>query len=328
MTPSASVSQPAGSAALARAVACPADDIALLRIEGADAESFLQGQLSGDVKALRDGDVQWTSYNSPKGRMLASLALWREREGVYGAALAADLAAAIAKRLRMYVLRAKVTITGRGDAALGVAGPAAGVAVGDALHLDVRAGRIARTDGAEAIGLPDGRVLVTGPACAAVRAALAPGDEATWRYARIAAGVPLVSAATTDQFVPQSLNFDALGGISFRKGCYPGQEIVARTHYLGRLKERLYAYRADTAAAPAAGERVFAAVVGDQPCGTVVNVAPHPEGGYALLAVVQRDAAQAEGEAVHLAAPAGVPLMPAPLPYAVPEPVPPRGRMA
>lgn len=304
------------------AVACPATDVARLRFEGPDAQAFLQGQLSSDVAALADGGVQWSSYNSPKGRMLASLALWREREGVYGAALAADLATTIARRLRMYVLRAKVTITERDDALVGVAGPSAAAAVSDALGVGLGAGRFARSGDAEVVGLPDGRLLV-----AAKNLDLPRGDASLWRYARIAAGVPLITAATTDLFVPQSLNLDALGGISFRKGCYPGQEIVARAHYLGRLKERLYAFRAD-AAEPAPGARLHAAVFGDQPCGTVVNAAPHPAGGCALLAVVQRAAAEAEGGTVHLGAPDGATLVRAALPYRVPEPEPPRNRMA
>jgi tRNA-modifying protein YgfZ len=306
-------------------LACPADDLAMLRVAGDDAEAFLQGQLSNDVKALGDGQLQRSSYNSPKGRMLASLVVWREQAGSYALLLAADLAGAIARRLRMYVLRAKASITEGSTPLLGVTGEQAGAAVRAALGVGVAPGHGVATAAAPAVlALPDGRMLVAADGDVPLPG-IASGTGEIWRYARIAAGVPLVTAATSDAFVPQALNFDALGGISFRKGCYPGQEIVARTHYLGRLKERLYAFRVDVPP-PAAGTRLFAAMFGDQACGTVVNAAADPAGGSRLLAVVQR--AAAEGEGVHLEAPAGPRLAPQSLPYPVPEPAPPRGREA
>jgi folate-binding protein YgfZ len=186
-------------------------------------------------------------------------------------------------------------------------------------------------DGVTLLGLGDGRVIIDVAAerARALHDALAVhatvGDETVWHWTRIAAGIALITAATSDRFVPQALNWEVLGGVSFQKGCYPGQEIVARMQYLGRLKERLFAFRLP-AATPAAGTRLYAASFGDQPCGTVIEAAPHPQGGAALLAVVQR--AAAEGEVVHVGAPDGVPLTPASLPYAVPEPAPARGRMA
>jgi folate-binding protein YgfZ len=309
------------------ALACPADDVALLGVAGDDAESFLQGQLSNDVKALGDGQLQWSSYNSPKGRMLASLVVWREQAGHYRLLLAADLAGAIARRLRMYVLRAKAAITEDATHLLGVTGEQAGGALRAALGAEVAPGHgVITAAGAAVLALPDGRMLVAGGPDQPLPG-VASGTGQMWRYARIAAGVPLVTAATSDAFVPQALNFDALGGVSFRKGCYPGQEIVARTHYLGRLKERLYAFHVD-APAPAAGTRLFAAMFGEQACGTVVNAADDPAGGSRLLAVVQRAAAEGEGDGVHLEAPDGPRLAPQPLPYPVPEPVPPRGREA
>lgn len=309
------------------ALACPVDDVALLGVAGDDAESFLQGQLSNDLKALGDGQLQWSSYNSPKGRMLASLVVWREEAGRYRLLLAADLAGATAKRLRMFVLRAKAAITEDATRLLGVTGEQAAVAVRAALGADVAPGHGVTTGaGAAVLALPDGRMLVAA-GTALPLPGIPAGTAEMWRYARIAAGVPLVTAATSDAFVPQALNFDALGGISFRKGCYPGQEIVARTHYLGRLKERLYAFHVD-APAPAAGARLFAAMFGEQACGTVVNAAADPAGGSRLLAVVQRGAAEGEGVHLELEAPAGPRLAPQPLPYPVPEPAPPRGREA
>jgi folate-binding protein YgfZ len=326
------------------AVVCPLDDLACLRFDGADAATFLQGQWSNDIQRLRDGTVQRSSYNSPKGRMLASLLVWRHagnESPAFEALVAADLAAGLAKRLSMYVLRAKVSVRDlSGELAwLGLAGPQSPAVVRAALGAAPEEGkarhvRMHEEDPDERpatlIGLADGRCLIGLPRAqrpilldALARDAVV-ADAGVWRWTRIATGVPQVSAATSDQFVPQMLNFDLLDGISFQKGCYPGQEIVARTQYLGRLKERLFAYRLD-GDPPAPGTRLYAAAFGEQACGTVVDASPHPGGGAALLAVVQRAVADTD---LRLGAIDGPALHSLSLPYDVPEPLPPRGRMA
>jgi folate-binding protein YgfZ len=134
----------------------------------------------------------------------------------------------------------------------------------------------------------------------------------------------VVTAATQDAFVAQTANWDLLGGVDFQKGCYTGQEIIARMQYLGRLKERTFLFHAE-ATGIAAGTRIFSAAFGDQPCGTVVNAAPAPDGGSDLVAVVQLAAVE-RGDA-RLGDPAGPRLLPLPLPYEIPVPVAPRGRI-
>jgi hypothetical protein len=314
------------------AVVSDATGLAVLRIEGEDAAAFLQGQLSNDVAALAADMAQWSSYNSPKGRMLANLRLWRDSEG-FGALISADLVAAIRKRLSMFVLRAKVRIGGLSSthAVLGIGGPDAAAAVAKHFAMPpIPDGAAASTrTQATIVGLGERRfVLVTDAAhAAAVHTDLAevatPVADDVWRWLAIDAGVPLVTAATSDQFVPQMLNWDALGGISFQKGCYPGQEIVARMRYLGRLKERLYGFRVTALREPSPGARVYGAAFGETPCGTVVNAAPSPDGGYALLAVVQVSATEAGGLA--LDATDGPALVPVPLPYMVADATPARG---
>ena len=327
----------AAFAALAQGtLVCPLPGLGSLRFDGADAGTFLQAQLSSDVGALDAGAAHWSSYNSPKGRVLANLLLWRapaDDAAGYVAVLAADLAAMIARRLSLFVLRAKVGVrhVDAGRARLGVAGPGATAALQTLLGAAPEAGGARTNDGITMVGLADGRVIVDAPAerGSALRDALtkhgAAGDEAVWRWTRVAAGIPLITAATSDQFVPQALNWEVLGGVSFQKGCYPGQEIVARMQYLGRLKERLFAFRS-AGDEPAAGTRLYAASFADQPCGTVIEAAPHPDSGAGLLAVVQRSAA--ESDMVHVAAPDGPVLTLMPLPYAVPDPAPARGRIA
>jgi len=277
--------------------------LAGLRFDGPDAAPFLHNQLSTDVEAMKAGDCGWTTYNSPKGRVLASPLLWRRGETEFIAYVPADIAEALRKRLAMYVLRAKVTVTLRtGRFLAGISGPAPFPAPAP--------GHGAIDGNTDIVALPDGRLLLDGE-----RPLEVAGDDAApahWDWLGIRAGVPQITQATQDLFVPQTANFDLVGGIHFRKGCYPGQEIVARMQYLGRLKERTHAFHAD-ADPPAAGSRL---VAGEDNVGTVVNAAPSPGGGSDLLAVVNLAAFDAGG--LRLAD--GAALTPIALPYAVPVP--------
>jgi folate-binding protein YgfZ len=315
--------------------ACRLPHLGSLCFEGPDAPTFLQGQLSSDLGQLGPGRLQRSSYNSPKGRVLADLVLWRsaqDREAVH-ALVAADLAPATAKRLAMFVLRAKVRVTDATTARvrLGVGGADAPAVVLRALGARPEHGSVVVHDDTALLGLPDGRVIVeveVARADAVLKALAAhaeTADPGAWLAADVRAGVPLVTAVTSDQFVPQALNLDVLGAVSFRKGCYPGQEIVARMQYLGRLKERLFAFGVDTPA-PNPGTRLYAPTFGDQPCGTIVTAAPAAGDASRVLAVVQRAAVDA-GD-VHLGALDGPALSALPLPYDVPEPAAPRGRIA
>lgn len=317
------------AAARHSAVVADLAPLGLLEIAGTDAEPFLQGQLSNDVKALGPTGCQYTSYNTAKGRMLANFVLWRPAPTTFRALLAGDVAADVAKRLRIYVLRSKVTVADRSAETfrLGIGGPSASTAVQSAFGVAPQPFALADVDGGTLLGLPGRRWVVVGDVDQreAVTSRLTrharPVGFPVWSWLTIDSGVPLIGAATQDQFVAQTANWDILGGVNFQKGCYPGQEIVARTRYLGRLKERLFAFHAG-AAEVAAGTRVYSTVFGDQPCGTVVNAAPAPEGGTDLLAVVQITAADARD--VRLAAPDGERLATRALPYAIPAPPPPR----
>jgi tRNA-modifying protein YgfZ len=324
-------------AAAESAFVAPLAALAAVRIDGEDAREFLQNQLSSDVYALSAGNSQWSSYNSPKGRMLASLRLWRDpgASDGFGALLASDMAASISKRLSTFVLRAKARISNQSmtHALIGVGGPRAAEVIATTFSISPSPdGASAIADGdATAVGLGDGRfVIVTAAArAAALRADIAkvavPADEGVWRWLSIHAGAPFVTASISDQFVPQMLNWDALGGVSFQKGCYPGQEIVARMRYLGRLKERLYGFHVATDSEPPPGMRLYGSAFGATPCGTVINAAPAPDGGCDLLAVVQ--IAAVEAGPLTLGIEDGPPLVRVALPYAVPENESPRGRL-
>lgn len=313
------------------AVVADASSLGAIAIAGPDSADFLQGQLSNDVKKLQPGHGQWTTFNSPKGRMLATPFLVREPDGDgYLAILARDLVEPLRKRLSMFVLRAKVRIAALPDSVvLGIGGPGAADAVKAAFGATPDGSTVAAQGDVRIVHWPDGRFVVVAPepaaraAFEALSAHATPAGAQVWAWLGVRAGVPMITAATQDLFVAQTANWDALGGLDFRKGCYTGQEIVARTQHLGRLKERLFAFRT-AAELPSPGTRLYGAPFGDQAAGTVVDSAPDPEGGARFLAVAQ---IQAAGEGtMAIGAPDGSPATREPLPYDVPDPAPPRGR--
>ncbi|WP_020650140.1 CAF17-like 4Fe-4S cluster assembly/insertion protein YgfZ [Solimonas variicoloris] len=276
-------------------------ELAWLRVSGADAETFLQGQLSNDVRRLSAGQAQLSSYNSPKGRMLAVLHLVRSGDDIL-IELPRAIADATLARLKMFVLRAKVAIAPADDLdALALIGDDA-PAMMPFFKLPVPAAPLQCLRD-EARGLTVVRRLgrltrftVLGPreAIAALRAqipeAMREPEGLLWRRADIDCGIPVVLPETRDHFVAQMANLDLLGGISFDKGCYTGQEIVARLHYLGQLKRRLFTARID-GPAPAPGTAVHAA--GEtQAVGEIVDAVPAGDGAVASL-VLQLGALEA-----------------------------------
>ena len=317
------------------AVRCDLTPLALLEIAGLDATAFLNGQLSIDVNGLAAGSCRHASFNSPKGRMLATLVLWRldAEPPIYRMMLPADIADAVRKRLSMYVLRSKVTLAdvSADHIRIGIGGPRAPDAMRAALDCCPMPFTAARAGAATVLALPGPRYVVVAPISEGealsrtLRNHVPSADFAVWRWLTIRAGVATVGAATQDAFVAQTANWDLLGGVDFNKGCYTGQEVVARMQYLGRLKERAFLFHADEPAI-AAGTRLYSSVFGEQACGTVVDAAPAPGGGSDLVAVVQLAAAE-RGD-VRLGNVAGPAVIALPLPYEIPAPAAPRGRIA
>jgi tRNA-modifying protein YgfZ len=327
---------PVGELAAARdaAVLCDLAPLASLAVAGPDAAAFLQGQMTNDVETLVVGASQFSAWCSPKGRVLANFLLRRVAEDSFELLLPVSLSEPIRKRLSMFVFRSRVTLADASDATvrLGAGGPTAATHLAAAFGAVPALHRSTAIEGGTLIALPGGRfVACVVPEGAPVlwqrlsAAALCAAGFPCWQWLTVRAAVPVITPPTQDQFIPQMLNLDALDGVSFRKGCYTGQEIVARTQYLGRLKERLALAHAD-AAPPPAGTRIFAAAFGDQPCGTVVNAAAAPGGGVDLLAVAQ-SAAIASG-ALRLGAADGPVASVLPLPYPLPAASEPRGRIA
>ena len=301
-------------------IVVPLLHLGVLQFSGEDAETFLQGQLTCDVTSIGTFRGTHGAYCSPKGRMLANFLLWREDSG-FLMALSRDIVAATLKRLSMYVLRSRVKVLDASESVVlhGVAGPQASAAVRE-LFADVpqRPNGLVRRDGiGTAIILADGRYVLASTEfnAPALRqhlvGSLRPADPRVWRWLDIRNGVPLVTAATQDRLVPQMANLEVLGGVSFDKGCYTGQEIVARTQHRGMVKRRMFL--ANVAAAAAAGDELYSEDLGDQAAGLVVNAESSPDGGCDLLAVVQNESR--ERSTVHLGSLGGPALRFLALPY-------------
>lgn len=308
------------SAARDGAVAAPLADLGLIRATGEDAGVFLHNLLTNDIKGIAPGGARFAGFCTPKGRLLALFLIWREGED-FLLMLPREILPAMLKKLSMYVLRSKVKLTDA-TAERALIGYSAGAAP-PAASIDASLPRfgVAAIDGGQAIRLDDMRWLLAIEAGSAaaywkqLTAASRPVGLVAWQWLEIAAGQPRVVMATQEAFVPQMLNMElpAVAGVSFSKGCYPGQEIVARTQYLGKVKRRTYRARMASEAVP--GTHVFAPETGDQHCGAMVSVAPSPAGGFECLVCVQIGAVEA-GE-VHVGAPDGDRLEFLPLPYEI-----------
>jgi hypothetical protein len=295
----------------------------LIRFAGEDAPQFLNGQLSCDVNSLEPLRARYGSYSTAKGRMLASFLLWREA-GAFFMQLPASVREATQKRLSMYILRAKVKAEDASNAhvLIGVAGKDAG-AILKPLFAELPAEPLALTsaEGASLLRLAADRyqIIASPERAPALWDALSKNattvENAVWDWLDIRAGIPFITPATQEQFVPQMANLDAIGGVSFSKGCYPGQEIVARMHYLGRLKQRMYLANIEAAESPQPGDKLFSADTGEQSCGMIVNAAAAPDGGFDMLAVMQTESAQ-RGD-VHWKSPDGPRLRFLELPYRI-----------
>jgi folate-binding protein YgfZ len=266
---------------------------AVIRVSGADAATFLQAQLSNDITELGADRAQLSSLCTPQGRVLAILLIWRQGEELM-LMLPDELAAPIVQRLQRYVLRAAVIIEPARDIALlGISGKRTNAAMEPLLHdrpLQVMETR--SLPGGRCIALRGDLVVLALASNAAIagwdllseRLPVAGGEQ--WDLQRIRAGVPMVTLATQEAFVPQMLNLEKLGAISFTKGCYPGQEIVARAQYRGEVKRRLFRLRLAEGSA-ADGQDIYTASA----TGKVVNAVRSPDGSVELLAVLPSEAA-------------------------------------
>ncbi|MCW5652427.1 folate-binding protein [Hydrogenophaga sp.] len=270
----------------------PLAHLGVIRVEGTDAAAFLHGQLTQDFSLLGLAEARLAAYCSAKGRMLASFVGFKRTPDDILLLCSRDLLAPTLKRLSMFVLRAKARVSDASEAFVlaGLVGETVPAALPPTAWSLWREGEacVVRLPAAEGTAralwvAPAGHSAPTGPS-------LAPE---TWDWLAVRSGVATLTQPVVEAFVPQMLNYESVGGVNFKKGCYPGQEVVARSQFRGTLKRRAFIAHAD--APLAAGQEVFLDSEPEQPCGTVVQAAPRPGGGFDAIVSLQLSASSQPG---------------------------------
>ena len=285
--------------------------LGVIRVQGEDAAKFLHSQLTQDFVLLPPGHARLAAFCNAKGRMLASFVALPWEAGDYLLVCSRDLLAPTLKRLSMFVLRAKAKLSDATEAfaLYGMAGPVLQETLGpDSAPWTLTPhgqGKIVTLYPAD--GQPRG--LWVGPAGAAPGAAALPLD--LWLWSEVRSGVATVSQPISEAFVPQMLNYESVGGVNFKKGCYPGQEVVARSQYRGTLKRR--ACLMHSPGPLHAGQEIFHESDAQQPAGMVVQAAAAPDGGWD--AIVSLQVAAAQGGRLSAGSAEGPHLEQVPLPY-------------
>ncbi len=294
----------------------PLTNLGLIRAQGVDAAKFLHNQLTSDFVLLGLSEARLAAFCTAKGRMQASFIGFKRSPTDILLVCSPDILAATLKRLSMFVMRAKVQLS---DATaefqcFGLAGTALQNAIINRADYASTVWAKADFDDISFINLypADGtpRALWIAPASAPAPAG-AVLSQALWNWSEVRSGIATITQPVVEAFVPQMLNYESVGGVNFKKGCYPGQEVVARSQFRGTLKRRAYLAHADVALN--AGDELFSAGDDGQPCGTVVQAATAPSGGNDAIVSMQISAFEAGS--VRLAATDGPLLTLAPAPY-------------
>ena len=290
-------------------ILCNLSHLGLLEISGADAVTFLQGQVTNDVNLLDGNNAHYTAYCNPKGRMLALFLAFAHYDHLH-LQFNRELLEPIMKRLKMYVMRRKVEIKDLSDSIIkfGLNGPEAASMLEAVFNKAPLLSKIP-TENYELVSIDNGAILKLPSVNDDARFEIftdstnAPiiwealknnsrvVEKPRWDWLEIQAGIPDIELKTQEQFVPQMLNLDVLGAINFKKGCYTGQEIVARTHYLGTVKRRTYLVELATSIAPEAGDKVLDAAKNE--VGQIVRVAPSATNGFHALIELRIEAKEA-----------------------------------
>lgn len=321
------------SAALDSTILCDLSQFGILKVSGDEAQSFLQNLCSNDINAITPHLAQLSSLNTAKGRVFATFLIWQTGTE-YFIQIPSALLATVQKKLMMYVLRSKVKIEDISAqvVCLGVSGAEADELVKEhlwpiSLH-PMSVTQCAHSAEEQAhftlIRLDHHRFQICSTAEQApalwqkLSAHAKPVGSPCWDDLNIRAGIPVILPATQEQFVLQMINLDLIGGVNFKKGCYPGQEIVARMQYLGKLKQRTYLAHIAGETAPQPNDPLFSDDYAGQVSGNIVNAAPAPQGGFDVLAALHVSSVSG-GHSVRWNTPEGAALNIQTLPYAFPS---------
>ena len=277
---------------------CDLSHFSTLVIAGEDAQPFMQGQFTNDVNLVDAISSQLSAFCNTKGRMIANFRLF-EYNNNYFLTLKSDLVDLSIEQLQKYILRAQVVIQDVSEQLihLGVSGSNATELLSDFIEdINETVDSVSHNDDYVAIriagSLPRYEVFCSCEKAKDLWQKITQQAEAinstSWDYLNIQAGIPTIDASTSEEFVPQMANMELINGVSFTKGCFTGQEIVARMHYLGKLKKRCYKVHIDTEDKPAAGDKLFAENArAGQNTGSIIQAGKNPESGYDALAVIQ-----------------------------------------
>ncbi len=291
----------------------PLAHLGVIRVDGIDAAQFLQSQLTQDFSLLGLSEARLTAFCSAKGRMLASFYAFKRGHTEILLICSQDILTSTIKSLSRFILRSKVKLVDASNeyALFGLAGAAVvSIAVADCAawsKIDIGNASVVFLYPADGVR----RALLLAPVgeAAPVGAALNPQD---WAWGEVRSGIAMISAPIVDAFVPQMLNYESVGGVNFKKGCYPGQEVVARSQFRGTLKRR--AFLVHSPVSMKVGDEVFLEGDDSQPCGMVAQAAALPAGaGFAAIVSMQVSAAETSG--LHLASVSGPALVVAAPPY-------------
>ncbi len=317
------------SAAINDDILCDLSHVALIRASGDDSSNFLQGQFSNDVRQVSTRRHQLSSYSTPKGRMLSLFRLF-QRDEAYYLSLPQSLLESTLKRLQMFVLMSKVQLEDVSEQLVrfGLSGPNAERLLQEQFgELPAEADEALTQDEITLLRIPGphprfeihGTVALMQNLWQSLTSHTRKVGADCWELLDIRAGLPSVYRETAEVFVPQMINLQLINGVSFKKGCYTGQEIVARMQYLGKLKRRMYRAHADTSVRPVPGNELSSPhSASGQGAGKVVKVAPSPNGGFEVLCVLEIIAADS-GE-IYLAGDDSVKLHLLTLPYRFEQP--------
>lgn len=278
-------------------VICDLSHQGLISVDGEEASDFLQGQLTNDIRNVSEQHSQLSAYCTHKGRMLANFRIFKRGESFYLRLPLSQLETTL-KRISMFVLMSKVIIK---DSSLslikmGLSGPNAEQVLGDLLPaIPTEVDDTSQSNGLTIIKIagPHPRYEIVGELDAVkiiwqqLDVHAAPVGAGCWESLDIQAGIPTIYPATSEAFVPQMTNMQVINGVSFKKGCYTGQEVVARMQYLGKLKRRMFRIHIDTDEPVQPADKLFAANSDTaQGTGQIVSAQPDPDGGYMALAVI------------------------------------------
>ncbi len=281
-------------------VICDLSHLGLLQVQGVDTLTFLQGQVTNDVKLLDGHRAHYTGYCNQKGRLLALFLAFSHHDHVH-LQMPVALVESVAKRLKMYVMRSRVEIADVSDAIIkiGLNGDNAPELLASVFSevpqlvydlATLENGALLRLPGK----YPRFEIFTDFSNAKIIWNTLSQHAKAVdadyWEWLEIQAGIPEVFIKTQEEFMPQMLNLDLLDAINFKKGCYTGQEIVARTHYLGTVKRRTHLAHINSSTQPHAGDNVVNSQ--NEIVGKVVRSAPAPDGGYDLLAEIRLESVE------------------------------------